>query len=173
MNAPTVPVVVIGAGPTGIAAATLLAQYGVESLVLERWDGVYPLPRAVHLDDEIYRILARVGIGDEFAKVSRPCRGLRLLDPDLGVLAEFPRQACGRHGFPEGNMFDQPELEGLLRANLARHPLSAIRPNSEVTGLVQTGAGVRVEYTDRVTGEAGVVVTQYVLGCDEIGRAHV
>jgi 3-(3-hydroxy-phenyl)propionate hydroxylase len=167
MNARTVPVVVIGAGPTGIAAATLLAQYGVETVVLERWEGVYPLPRAVHLDDEIYRILGRLGIGDEFAQISRPCRGLRLLDRDLQGLAEFPRQACGRHGFPEASMFDQPQLESLLRANLARYvDLVRLRGNTEVTRLVQTGTGVRVEYTDRVSGQAGVVAAQYVLGCD-------
>jgi 3-(3-hydroxy-phenyl)propionate hydroxylase len=47
------PVVIVGAGPVGVAAATLLGQYGVECLVLDRWDGVYPQPRAVHLDDEI------------------------------------------------------------------------------------------------------------------------
>jgi cation diffusion facilitator CzcD-associated flavoprotein CzcO len=47
-----VPVVIIGAGPTGIAAATLLGQYGVECLVLDRHETVYPLPRAVHADDE-------------------------------------------------------------------------------------------------------------------------
>jgi len=167
MNPRSVPVVVIGAGPTGLAAATLLAQYGVETVVLERWDGVYPLPRAVHLDDEIYRILARLGIGDEFSGISRPCRGLRLLDCDLRVLAEFPRQACGRHGFPEANMFDQPELESLLRANLARSgDLVELRGNTEVTRLVQTGTEVRVEYTDRVSGEAGVLTARYVLGCD-------
>ena len=59
---PWFPVVIVGAGPTGITAATLLAQYGVRSLVLDRWSGVYPQPRAVHLDDEIYRVLARLGI---------------------------------------------------------------------------------------------------------------
>ena len=76
------PVVIVGAGPTGVTAATLLAQYGVDSLVLDRWPDVYPQPRAVHLDDEIYRILARLGIADEFAAISRPALGLRLLDND-------------------------------------------------------------------------------------------
>ncbi|MGC7299573.1 FAD-dependent monooxygenase, partial [Mycobacteroides abscessus subsp. massiliense] len=54
------PVVIIGAGPTGVTAATLLAQHGVQCLLLERWATVYPQPRAVHLDDEIYRILAQL-----------------------------------------------------------------------------------------------------------------
>lgn len=58
----SVPVVIVGAGPTGITAATLLAQHGIRCLVLERWDDVYPQPRAVHLDDEVRRILARLGV---------------------------------------------------------------------------------------------------------------
>ena len=65
-----VPVVIVGAGPVGVATATLLGQYGVECLVLDRWDGVYPQPRAVHLDDEICRVLARLGIASEFAAFS-------------------------------------------------------------------------------------------------------
>ena len=56
-----VPVVIVGAGPTGITAATKLAQYGVDCLVLDRWEDVYPQPRAVHLDDEIYRVTGRTG----------------------------------------------------------------------------------------------------------------
>ena len=64
MSEETVPVVIVGAGPTGITVATLLAQYGIQCLVLERWDDVYPQPRAVHLDDEICRILCRLGIRD-------------------------------------------------------------------------------------------------------------
>ncbi len=56
-----VPVVIVGAGPTGIAAATKLAQYGIQCLLLDRWVDVYPQPRAVHLDDEVFRLLAGVG----------------------------------------------------------------------------------------------------------------
>ena len=71
-----VPVVIIGAGPTGMTAATMLGQYGIPCVLLDRHETVYPLPRAVHADDEIYRILTRLGVGDEFAAHRRPGLGL-------------------------------------------------------------------------------------------------
>jgi 3-(3-hydroxy-phenyl)propionate hydroxylase len=168
MNHPVIPVVIIGAGPTGLTAATLLAQRGVECLVLERWEAIYAQPRAVHLDDEVYRILGRLGIRDEFAAISRPCRGLRLVEPDMTVLAELHRDTDhGRHGYPQANMFDQPEFEGLLRANLPRYPSATLRGGTEVTALTQDGDGpVRVDVTDHVHGTSGTLLAAYVLGCD-------
>jgi 3-(3-hydroxy-phenyl)propionate hydroxylase len=164
----TVPVIIVGAGPAGLTAATLLAQNGVECLVLERWESVYPQPRAVHLDDEVYRALARLGLGDALATICRPCRGLRLVDRDLRVLAEFRRDTDrGRHGYPQANMFDQPELERLLRDNLARYATATIRGGVEVTALAQDGTGpVRVAVTNRATGTVETLLADYVLGCD-------
>ncbi|MEZ0351611.1 bifunctional 3-(3-hydroxy-phenyl)propionate/3-hydroxycinnamic acid hydroxylase [Mycobacterium sp. pR1184] len=162
-----VPVVIVGAGPTGITAATLLAQYGIDNLILDRWRGVYQQPRAVHLDDEIYRIIARLGIADEFAAISRPTLGLRLLDGRLRVLAEFTRDtARSRNGFPQANMFDQPELEALLRVNLKRNPQAQLRGDAEVTDVTDTGEYVRVTFTDRTDGTVHQVDTDYLLGCD-------
>jgi 2-polyprenyl-6-methoxyphenol hydroxylase-like FAD-dependent oxidoreductase len=164
---PRVPVVIVGAGPTGVTAATLLAQYGVHSLVLDRWPGVYPQPRAVHLDDEIYRVIARLGVAEEFAAISRSTLGLRLLDDRFRVLAEFTRDtACSRNGYPQANMFDQPELESLLRANLKRYPHAQLRGDAEVTDVTDTGTCVRVIFTDRADGTVHQVDAGYLLGCD-------
>ncbi len=163
-----VPIVIVGAGPTGVTAATLLAQYGVDSLVLDRWSDVYPRPRAVHLDDEVYRIVARLGIADEFAAISRPAHGLRLLDKTMRVLAEFRRDtARSVNGFPQANMFDQPEFEVLLRNNLKRHPHATLRGDTEVTSITDQGDGcIRVAFTDRTDGREHAVEADYVLGCD-------
>jgi 3-(3-hydroxy-phenyl)propionate hydroxylase len=166
VNTRTVPVVIVGAGPTGLTAAALLAQYGVECLVLDRRESPYSRPRAVHLDDEVYRILDRLGLGEQFAAISWPGQGLRLVDRDLRVLAEFARDATdGKHGYPQANMFDQPELEAILRAGLARCDTVTLRGGSEVVALTQHEGGVRVD----LAGQPGAVLAQYVLGCDGAG----
>src|SRR5690349_22660060 len=116
-----VPVVVIGAGPTGTSAAIMLGRRGIRCLLLERWTEVYPLPRAVHFDDEVFRIFADMGLADEVAEISRAMPGMRLTDRRHRVLAELNREAT-EHGYPQANMFDQPALERVLRTALNRYP---------------------------------------------------
>ncbi|MQY29257.1 bifunctional 3-(3-hydroxy-phenyl)propionate/3-hydroxycinnamic acid hydroxylase MhpA [Nocardia aurantia] len=161
------PVVILGAGPTGLTAAALLADRGVECLVLDRWDGVYPQPRAVHLDDEVHRILGMLGVAAEFAEISRPGRGLRLLDARHRVLAEFSRATTsGRHGFPAASMFDQPDLERLLRRAVARRSRITLRSGVEVERVAHERDRVAVSMVDRHTGDREVVRARFVLGAD-------
>ncbi|MEU9958648.1 bifunctional 3-(3-hydroxy-phenyl)propionate/3-hydroxycinnamic acid hydroxylase [Streptomyces sp. NPDC050982] len=169
-----VPVVIVGAGPVGVTAALLLARRGVETVVLERHHDVYPLPRAVAADDEVRRILQAAGVGEEFAAIARPARGLRLLDARHRVMAEFPRAAKGAHGFPQTSMFDQPELERLLRAAVARRPECDLRTGVEVVdvgvgvGVGQGGNGP-VRVTFRRDGAEEHLWADAVLGCDGAG----
>lgn len=164
-EAARVPVVIVGAGPVGVTAALLLARRGVRSVVLERHRDVYPLPRAVASDDEIHRILQAAGVGEEFAAISRPAQGLRLLDARHRVMAEFQRTEHGHHGYPQTSMFDQPELERVLRDALAGRPESELRGGVEVTGIGPASTGpVRVTYRDD-TGDHELWADA-VLGCD-------
>jgi 3-(3-hydroxy-phenyl)propionate hydroxylase len=133
-----VPAVVIGGGPTGMTAAIMLGQRGTRCLVLERWPDVYPLPRAVHFDDEVFRIFAGMGLEDEVRAISRPAPGMRLTDVQHRTLAEFRRAATSPvNGYPEANMFDQPELERVLRAAIGRHPSVELRGGVEVFDVAQ------------------------------------
>ncbi|MEU1144633.1 bifunctional 3-(3-hydroxy-phenyl)propionate/3-hydroxycinnamic acid hydroxylase [Streptomyces sp. NPDC005863] len=164
-EAARVPVVIVGAGPVGATAALLLARRGIRSVVLERHRDVYPLPRAVATDDEVRRILQAAGVGAEFAAISRPSNGLRLLDARHRVMTEFRRSAHGPHGYPQTSMFDQPELESVLRDALTRRPECELRGGVEVTGIgPDTSGPVRVTYRDG-DGEHELWA-EAVLGCD-------
>ncbi|MGV9625067.1 bifunctional 3-(3-hydroxy-phenyl)propionate/3-hydroxycinnamic acid hydroxylase MhpA [Streptomyces sp. NPDC003487] len=164
-NGADAPVVIIGAGPVGVTAALLLARRKVRTLVLERHRDVYPLPRAVATDDEVRRILQAAGLGEEFAAIARPAGGLRLLDARHRVMAEFRRSGHGHHGYPQTSMFDQPELERLLRDAIARHPECELRGGVKVTAVEQHADGpVHVTYRDD-EGEH-LLRADAVLGCD-------
>jgi 3-(3-hydroxy-phenyl)propionate hydroxylase len=166
------PVIVVGAGPVGATAALLLADSGIPVTLLERHRRPHPLPRAVHLDDEVARTLHRVGVSDGFLARSRPGSGLRLLDARHRVMAEFRRdQQPGLNGFPQANMFHQPDLDELLLTRVRQHPLISFFPGAEVLDLGAAHeplTGPRVQVAARLM--PGARVRTYpgslVLGCD-------
>jgi 3-(3-hydroxy-phenyl)propionate hydroxylase len=164
------PVIIVGAGPAGCTAALLLADFGIPVTLLERYPQPHPLPRAVHLDDEVARTLARIGVAEGFLARSRPGSGLRLLDASHHVMAEFSRgHQASQHGFPQANMFHQPDLEELMLARIEAHPLIGLRRGAEVTGLdgaqgPLTTEPVRVHA--RIAGQEQTFTGPVVLGCD-------
>ncbi|MDR7321382.1 MULTISPECIES: bifunctional 3-(3-hydroxy-phenyl)propionate/3-hydroxycinnamic acid hydroxylase [Catenuloplanes] len=156
-------VLVVGAGPTGLTAAILLAQRGVPVVVAERHREPYPLPRAVHLDDEGHRILQWAGVADAFSAISRPALGLRIVDGRLRTLAEFHRDsAVGVHGWPQANMFDQPALDALLRDRLAELPHALLRTGTELVALDPAGRHATLRSADGTHR----LETDAILACD-------
>lgn len=161
-------VVVVGAGPTGLVVAGLLAPLGVTSTVVDRYAEPYPRPRAVHLDGAAVRVLQRLGVHEEFTAISRPATGLRLLDASMRPFAQFRRDpAPGPHGHPEANLFDQPDLETILRAATRRRPGVTLRGGQSVTAITNLdGPRVHIDLRDVATGRRTQLHADAVLGCD-------
>ena len=85
-------------------------------------------------------------------------------------MAEFSRDyKAGVHGFPQANMFHQPDLEELLFARVAKHPLIDLRRGAEVVGLEGTGSPLTappVRVRALVDEEPQTFTGTVVLGCD-------
>ncbi len=71
-NSERFDVAVVGCGPVGGVLATLLGRRGHRVVVIERHAAPYPLPRAVHFDHEVGRILQACGLGADLAEISEP-----------------------------------------------------------------------------------------------------
>src|SRR6266568_9086310 len=57
-------VIIIGAGPTGLAAANLLGLAGIDTLLIERSTTLSDIPRAIAIDDEGLRICQAMELAD-------------------------------------------------------------------------------------------------------------
>ncbi|QUQ65321.1 FAD-dependent monooxygenase [Kutzneria sp. CA-103260] len=76
----------------GQSLARVVGQCGWCTLVLEKQDTIYPLPRACHLDHEAMYIFQAMGVADEVAEVTVPVREYRLFGRDGRLLASLPHQ---------------------------------------------------------------------------------
>lgn len=165
----TTDVVVVGAGPVGIALAILLGQQGHRVEVLERWPAPYRLPRAVHFDGEVGRLLQACGLGDVLADLSEPADVYEWRNGAGRPLLRFGRTGTGASGWPQSSMFNQPALELALETRAASLPSVMIRRGVEV-GAVEPQVDGTVLVRGKVAdGDDLAVRGRYVVGCDGAG----
>lgn len=158
---PDCDVAVVGAGPTGLTLAILLAQQGRSVTILERWPEPYPLPRAVHYDHEVGRILQSCGIGDGLRAISEPTDVYEWRNAAGTTLLRFGTRGDGPSGWPSSSMFGQPQFERLLGDRADSLDRIEVRRNVDVVGVADHG--------DRVTltaADGSSISASFVVGCD-------
>jgi len=158
-------VAVTGYGPVGQMLAILLGQRGWRVTVLEKQPAAYPLPRAVHFDHEIGRILQSAGVANEIAGRTEVADVYEWRNAAGETLMRFGGRARGTSGWPDANMFAQPDLERILDARARTIDTVEVCRGHEVVDLAPTAEGVRV--VARASDGSGVESTaRWVVGCD-------
>jgi 3-(3-hydroxy-phenyl)propionate hydroxylase len=165
-----VPVVIVGAGPTGLTAACLLATLGVEFVVLERDSGPMNLPRAIVIDDEGARTLQVFGLDQTYLRDTLAGDGSRYYDDDGNCFAETGR-GPSNFGFAKRQFIFQPELEAALRARLEQLAPGALCFGAEVRDIEESGDHALVSVRG-AAGHSHSIRTQWVLACDG-GRSPI
>ncbi|TFU05686.1 bifunctional 3-(3-hydroxy-phenyl)propionate/3-hydroxycinnamic acid hydroxylase [Polymorphobacter arshaanensis] len=160
-------VLIIGAGPTGVALGIALAQHGVSVILADKADGIYPLPRAAHIDHETMRILQALGVGDAVFAKSRPSSGYDFLTAKREVLLRFASDpVTSPSGWPMANMIHQPSVEAIMRDRLAALPNTQLRQGLAFAGFTQDADGVTASFEDGTTLRA-----RYLVGADGASSA--
>ena len=143
-------IVIVGLGPTGATLANILGGYGINVVVLEREESIYPLPRAVHFDDEAMRVFQSIQLADQIdAKVRVNC-GTRFVDKNQDLLLDWPRpQEIGPLGWYPSYRFHQPDLEADLNDGLSRQETVQVMRGCAVAGSCRMTAEVSGSLSQR------------------------
>jgi flavoprotein hydroxylase len=162
---PDLDVAIVGFGPVGQALAILLGQRGHRVHVVERWPEAYPLPRAVHFDHEVGRILQSAGVAGALEGRTVPAAVYEWRNARGETLIRFGRDAeRSLSGWPESSMFCQPELEAILDARARSLPTVSVERGCEAVGLRLEPDGVTLETTGG--GAPRTLRARFAVGCD-------
>ncbi len=149
------PVIIAGAGPTGLALALALAGHRVPTIVLDGADGPPPqrLARTCVLFPDLAHWARLPGLARETAAWS-------------GWYARQRGRVAAHRPFADGEAplhLPQHALEGALRAAVAGQELIRVLPGTRITDLEQHGTEVVVRSTE-LTEQT--LRGSYLVGCD-------
>lgn len=158
-------VLIAGGGPTGVTLAVLLARRGVKVIVAEKEAGIYPLPRAAHIDHEGMRILQEAGVAEAVMRTARRASRYDFLNAKGDLLLRFEGgDQTGPGGWPAANMIHQPSVEAELRKGLESLPGVELHNNWELNSFTDDGAGITA--TIAAPGGERTIRAGYLVGAD-------
>ncbi len=153
----TPQVLVVGAGPTGLALAGELALAGVHCTVLERRAAESNLTRAFAVHARTLELLDSRGLADELLGRGVSLREIQGLPGTTLDLSELDSR------YPMMMIAPQSATESVLRERAERLGVDIVR-GAEVIGLRQDATAVQVD----VRGQSGTETyrADYLVGCD-------
>jgi 2-polyprenyl-6-methoxyphenol hydroxylase-like FAD-dependent oxidoreductase len=157
-------VAVIGYGPTGMTLAALLGQLGRRVVVLERYTGLYNLPRAACFDDEIMRTFQKLVV-EEISRGAEVQRGYEWVNAAGETLVEFEYDERAPGGWAALYMMFQPHIEAVLDRHDRSLPTVEVRQGVTVLDIEQNGEAVILRGVNP-NGEPVSVRARFAVGAD-------
>lgn len=159
-------VIVVGAGPVGLVAATYLAAEGIPVVVIESHRDVPDDLRASTFHPPTLDFLARFGVTDALMAQGLVCPHWQFRDRKQGAIATFDLgRLADATGFPFRLQCEQWKLTRLLRARLDDAPEAELIYGARAVALSQDADSVSLT-VEREDGTQEIIEGRYLIGAD-------
>ena len=168
-------VLIVGAGPVGLALACELGLHGVPCMLAEKRDGAVSVPKMSMVSARNMEFCRRWGIAPAVRKAVWPDSHAfdivyvnSLRGRELARLKVPSYQKRGKLDFtPEGACHcPQIYFDPILARHAASVPAIDLRYGTRLDGFTQDDDGVTAMLTDVASGESRQRRTRYLVGCD-------
>ncbi|KAH8654336.1 hypothetical protein BGZ61DRAFT_373624 [Ilyonectria robusta] len=165
----TTDVIIVGAGPSGLALALALSCYKVRSVVLEKNRDICQDPRAIALAGDSHRIMELLGISSsklsEFGQTLKAIHFHRHSFNNKPFLSVDSYSDYHDQSLPGATLILQPRLEEELRGLLQSSEYAQLRTECTVTSCREGVDSIEVSFTAS-DGASTDLRGRYLVGAD-------
>ncbi len=174
-DAAAIDVAIVGYGPVGQALAAWLGAAGHRVACFERFGEIYRLPRAVHLDHEVMRLLQRLGVAERLAPEMLSFDEYHWFGADGETVMVLRPETPTLSGWDPDWLFFQPALEDALDAQARAQAGVTVERGWSAVALSQDDEGATLTLRRVIEDEPGramptdelrTVRARWVIGAD-------
>lgn len=168
-----VPILIVGAGPTGLSSSILLSRFGIRSLVVERHASTSIHPKATAISTRTMELFRAWGIEPRIREQALSVG----FSSSVRATLSSPEVERRSLGFPTPDeaseisptspaVLAQDLLEPILLEHARGYREAEVRFDTELVNLNQNEQGVRATIVDRQTGEQTEVHARFLIAAD-------
>ncbi len=158
-------VLIIGAGPTGLALACQLIRFGVDFRIIDKKEGTTPYSKAIGVQARTLEIYEQIGLADDLISKGTIAEKARMFaGGKIRGEAVFADIGKGLSPYPFVLLVEQGLHEKLLYDHIVSNGRDVIW-NTRLERFSQTEGGVSAEITN-ADGTAETIETKFLVGCD-------
>jgi 2-polyprenyl-6-methoxyphenol hydroxylase-like FAD-dependent oxidoreductase len=158
-------VLIVGAGPTGLALAIQLIRHGIDFVIVDQREGITPYSKAIGVQARTLEIYQQIDLAESLVDQGLIANGVRLLEGGEAK-AEVPLSKLGegKSPFPYLLIVEQSKHEHLLYNYIKAHGHD-VRWQTTLSDFSHDGAGVTGTLVN-AGSEKQTVQAQYLVACD-------
>lgn len=158
-------ILIIGAGPTGLALACQLIRYGVDFVIIDTKDTTTPFSRAIGVQARTLEIYEQIGLADKLIALGKPAEKVRMIaGGEVRGEAVLKDIGAGMSAYPFMLVVEQGKHEKLLYDHIVAEGRK-VHWNEHLTSFTHDDSGVAATIAN-ADGTERIIKAKYLVGCD-------